>query len=67
MIDLDPATVAALRSHRKRQAEEKLALGPAYEDLDFVFCREDGTPIWPRTFSRQFEAHVETAGLPRMP
>ncbi len=28
-VDLDPATVAVLRSHRARQAEQRLALGPA--------------------------------------
>jgi integrase len=29
-----------------------------------VFCREDGTPIWPRTFSRAFERYVNAAHLP---
>lgn len=66
-IDLDPVTVTALRAHRKRQAEEKLVLGPAYDDSGFVFCREDGTPFWPRTFSRSFDAHVKAAGLPTIP
>ena len=53
--------------HRKAQAEERLALGPAYEDHGLVFCREDGTPIWPRTFSRTFARHVEDAELPMIP
>ncbi len=66
-IDLDPRTVAALRAQRKRQAEEKLALGPAYDDSELVFCREDGTSIWPRTFSRQFDRHVKGSELPRIP
>lgn len=66
-IDLDSVTATALRTHRKRQAEERLALGPAYDSNDFVFCREDGTPIWPRTFSRAFASHVKAAGLPSIP
>ena len=60
-------TAAALRTHRKRQAEERLALGPAYESNDLVFCREDGSSIWPRSFSRAFTAHVNAAGVPTIP
>jgi integrase len=64
-VALDPATVAALREHRKRQFEERLAWGPAYEnEHELVFCRENGSPIWPRTFSRAFERHARGAGLP---
>jgi integrase len=40
--------------------------GPAYESQDLVFCRENGTPIWPRTFSRFFDHHVRDAGLPKI-
>jgi integrase len=53
-----------LRAHRKAQAAERLAFGAAYEDHGLAFCRENGTPIWPRTFSRAFEKHVRDAGLP---
>lgn len=66
-IALHPETVAALKAHRRRQAEEKIALGPAYQDSDLVFCREDGTSAWPRTFSRGFEKHVTAAGVPSLP
>ena len=66
-IDLDPATVAALRAHRKRQAEERLALGPAYDDSGLVVCREDGTSFWPQSFSRMFNRHVRAAGIQRIP
>jgi integrase len=56
---------AALRAHRKRQAAERLAWGPAYEDEhDLVFCREDGSPSRPESLSRAFERHAERAGLP---
>ena len=54
------------REHRERQLDERLAWGPAYEDHGLVFCRENGTPIWPRTFSRSFDNHVRDAGLPRI-
>jgi integrase len=63
-VALDPETVAVLREHRRRQLEERLAWGPAYQDRELVFSREDGSPIWPRTFSRAFAAHVKAAELP---
>ena len=66
-IDLDPGTIVVLRDHRKRQAEERLLLGPAYEDHVLVFCGENGSPLWPRSFSRMFDRHSNAAGLPRMP
>jgi integrase len=64
-IALDTGTVAALREHRKRQLEERLAWGPAYQDQhDLVFCREDGSPLWPQSLSRAFERHAKQARLP---
>lgn len=65
-IALDARTVAALREHRRAQLEERFALGSAYEDHDLVFCREDGTPIWPRSLSRAFARHAAAVDLPRI-
>jgi integrase len=39
VVELDTATVAALRTWRARQAEERLLIGAGYQDLDLVFCR----------------------------
>ena len=64
---LDAETVAALRAHADRQAEEIAALGPAYDENGLVFCREDGEPLWPRRFSRMFARHVKAAALPSIP
>lgn len=64
VIDLDDTTVASLKSHRRRQAEEKLAWGPAYQALGLVFTREDGSPIHPDGFSQAFRKHVARASLP---
>jgi integrase len=63
-IALDAGTVAALRDHRKAQVAERMMLGPGWQDTDLVFCREDGSPIWPRSFSRAFARHAKDAGLP---
>jgi integrase len=63
-IALDPATAAARRQHRKRQAEERLQVGPGYADSGLVFTMPDGSPIHPNRFSLWFRRHARTVGLP---
>lgn len=73
---LDPATVQALRDHRKRQLEERIAAGPAWHDEQtdhygttrkrLVFTWEDGRLINPERFTRWFGAHAKAADLPRI-
>jgi integrase len=63
-IALDPATVAALRQHRMRQTEERLAAGPHYADSGLAFTMPGGTPIHPNRFSLWFRRHAGAAGLP---
>jgi integrase len=65
-IRLGTETVSALRSHLARQAQERLALGAAYTDLDLVFCDEAGEPLHPEAFSASFRRLVKETGLPRM-
>jgi len=65
-ISLDPATVAALRAHKRRQLEERLAWGEAWQDHGLVFTREDGTPLRPAYVSRAFARLAASAGLPTL-
>lgn len=65
-IEIDAATVTALRAVRKRQAEERLLLGPAYKDHDLVFARADGSPQHPEHFSNAFERRVARYKFPRI-
>ncbi len=65
-VALDPATVTALREHRKRQLEERIAWGEAWQDHGLVFCREDGTPIRPSWVTRRLPRLAESAGVPRL-
>jgi integrase len=65
-IALDPGTVTALRTHRARQGEEKLALGAGYRDEGLVFAAEDGRPIWPGYVSDRFHALADLVELPRI-
>ncbi len=65
-IGLDSKTVAALRSWRTQQLEERLAWGPAWIDTGLVFTREDGSPPHPEYISRSFLRQAKAAGLPRI-
>jgi integrase len=65
-LALDPATVAALREHRAHQAEQRLAVGPRWQDSGLVFTWPDGRAIHPQRFSKWFEQHARAAGLPRI-
>jgi integrase len=63
-IDLDWETVAVLREHRRRQAEEQLAFGPGYSNSELVFRQEDGTPVVPHLFTLAFKKVLRDTGLP---
>ncbi len=45
------------------QAEQKLSLGPAYQDHDLVFPEPDGRPWAPDRFTSAFAALVRRSGL----
>jgi integrase len=65
-LALDPATLAALRTHQARQAEEKTIIGAGYRDSGLVFTMPDGSPIHPQRISAWFLQHTRAAGLPRI-
>jgi hypothetical protein len=61
-LALDPATIAAFRAQRTRQLEERLAVGPRWQDSGLVFTWPDGRPLHPERFSKWFEQHTRAAG-----
>ncbi len=61
-VALPPSTVERLRQHRSQQLEERLALGPAYEDNDLVFASPLGPPIHPNTLHVGWRRIVKAAG-----
>ncbi|MGI6286676.1 site-specific integrase [Neomoorella humiferrea] len=64
-IPLPEWAIATLKAHKARQAQEKLLLGPAYQDNGLVFATEEGKPVEPRNFTRKFYQLREKAGLPK--
>ena len=67
VVELDTATVGALRTWRARQAEERLLIGAGYQDLDLVFCRPDGAPYHPEAFSKTFDRRIHQAAFAELP
>jgi integrase len=66
-VVISETAVDALRRHRVAQAEERLALGEAWHDLDLVFANAIGKPINPSNLLiRSYRALLTRAGLPRL-
>jgi integrase len=63
-VSLPGIVAAALRAHRTRQLEERLKVGPAWEEQGLVFATPIGTPLDPRNVHREFRALVKQATLP---
>ncbi|HEV8536029.1 MAG TPA: site-specific integrase [Candidatus Limnocylindria bacterium] len=57
---------AALRRHRVRQAQVRLAAGPAWIDHDLVFSNAIGGPLPESTLRVAYRAALAGAGLPRI-
>jgi integrase len=64
-VELPSVCVDALRSHKVRQATERLAAGPRWQDHGLVFASKIGTPIEPRNLTRHYDALTRHAGLGR--
>ena len=66
-IDLDPATVAVLKTQGTRQKGEKLAMGAGWSnEHDLVFAQPDGRPLDPESVAKVFDRRVARSALPRI-
>ncbi|HEV2986511.1 MAG TPA: tyrosine-type recombinase/integrase [Vicinamibacterales bacterium] len=63
-IRMPAVIVAALKAHRTRQLEDRLAAGGAWQDSGFVFTSSIGTALEPRNVTREFHAILAGADLP---
>ncbi|MEP6742054.1 MAG: tyrosine-type recombinase/integrase, partial [bacterium] len=53
-----------LSDHRKRQLEQKMKLGPRWNDNDLVFCTKFGAPIHHCALTKEFKSVLIAAKLP---
>jgi integrase len=63
-IDLSAGSIAALKKHRMRQLEERIARAGLWQDHDLVFPSSVGTPLSHRNVVHSFKAVLRRAGLP---
>jgi integrase len=63
-IALPESCVAALRMHRLRQLERRMALGPAWEDHGFVFTGRTGAPLHVNSMTVHFKKLITDAQVP---
>jgi integrase len=64
-IRLTRRAAEALRVHRKRQLEERIARAGLWQEQGLVFPSSVGTPLGARNLQRHFKAVLEQAGLPK--
>jgi integrase len=62
-LALPQTAVQALREHRKRQAEDRLAAGALWQDHGLVFASAIGTPLDAANVRREFRKITEAASL----
>jgi integrase len=65
-IVLPAVVVTALRAHRVRQLEARLAAGGRWQDRGVVFASRVGTWLEPRNVTRQFKELLAAASLPNV-
>jgi len=63
-VAIDEVVVESLRRHRASQREERLFIGPAWQDSGYVFVWPDGSPYNPEYLTRLFGRLIARAGLP---
>jgi integrase len=64
-VSLTAVAVDALRRHRVRQSAERLAIGPAWEEMDLVFANMlGGLLLKSNVLYRSFKPLLRKAGLP---
>jgi integrase len=63
-LTMDSRLVAALREHRTRQLEERMAAGQVWQDTGLVFTIAVGSPVDPRNVKRALDRLLKNAELP---
>ena len=63
-IELSDTARVALRTHRKRQLEERMQKAGLWKNRGLVFPSTVGTPLCHRNVVRSFKALLKRAGLP---
>jgi integrase len=66
VIRLAGLAVDALRAHRIKQVEDRLAAGSMWQDSGFIFTTAVGTPVDGNNLHHSYKRLLRNAGLPTM-
>jgi integrase len=66
LISVSPTVISIMRELRKNQFENRLKLGNAWFDSDYVFRHDDGKPIAPNKPYRWLRALIAKHSLPHL-
>lgn len=62
-VALPPRVVEELEAHHARQNDVRRRAGDLWQDYDLVFCKEDGTPLYPDFPTKHLKILLKNAGL----
>jgi integrase len=62
-LNLPGVIVDSLRTHKARQAADRLKAGEVWQETGFAFTTRIGTPLEPRNLNRHLSTVTEKAGL----
>jgi integrase len=65
-LEIPEMVIPLLRTHRAKQAVERLAAGSEWNDLDLVFTNASGNPLEPSVIRDEYLRVLEVAGLSHM-
>lgn len=65
-VELTATAVRALSGHRSRQAAERLAAGPFWEEADLVFANRQGAFLGVKEVYLAYSRILKRAGLPQL-
>ena len=65
-VTLTPMAVDAIARHRTRQLEQRLLVGPMWQDQGIVFASAIGNPLASEYMARCFKDELARVGLPRI-
>jgi len=55
-----------LKEHRKRQLQDRIAMGSTYSDHNLVFCTGKGAPIEPSYFLQKYNRLIQASGITKV-
>ena len=66
VVSAPEVVLVELRRHQLHPRKQKLHVGQAYEDFDWVAATERGKPIHPKNLTDHFQRMIKKADVPKI-